>query len=168
MPIVNKELEKELDFVSDPGEQANVWAVRKAGLGLLMSVKGDTKPLPFVEDTAVDPSRLPEYIDRFDEIVRSQGTTAGYYGHASVGCIHIRPMVNLKEQLGLDTMVAISGQVADLVQEFGGSLSGEHGDGIVRGVWNEKMFGPQLYNAFREIKHAFDPKNIMNPGKLGL
>ena len=150
----------------DPAQQANVWAVRGAGLGLLMSVKGDTKPLPFVEDTAVAPERLSDYIDRFDEIVRQHGTTAGYYGHASVGCMHIRPMINLKEQAGVEKMVSISQAVADLVLEFGGSLSGEHGDGIVRGVWNEKMFGPVIYNAFRELKRAFDPQNIMNPGKI--
>ena len=149
-----------------PADQANVWAVRKAGLGLLMGMKGDVKPLPFVEDTAVSPERLPDYVRRFDEVVRANGTSAGYYGHASVGCLHVRPLIDLKLQEGVDRMVSIADQISDLVLEFGGSLSGEHGDGIVRGVWNEKMFGATLYNAFREVKKAFDPKGIMNPGKI--
>ena len=149
-----------------PEEQANVWAVRIAGLGLLMGIKGDAKPLPFVEDTAVSPEVLPEYIRRFDEIVRSHNTTAAYYGHASVGCLHVRPLVNIKLREGLDTLVAISTDISDLVLEFGGSISGEHGDGIVRSVWVEKMFGSRLYNAFREVKRSFDPEGIMNPGKI--
>ena len=149
-----------------PEEQANVWAVRRAGLGLLMSVKGDTKPLPFVEDTAVASEALPEYVRRFDEIVRAHNTTAAYYGHASVGCLHIRPLVNIKVQEGLDTLVSIATAIGDLVLEFGGTLSGEHGDGIVRGVWTEKMFGTRLYDAFRELKQSFDPRGIMNPGKI--
>ena len=152
--------------VMTAAEQANVWAVRAAGLGLLMGVKGDTKPLPFVEDTAVAPEKLPEYVRRFDEIVRAHDTVAAYYGHASVGCMHIRPMVNIKRQDGLDKMVSIASDISDLVLEFGGSLSGEHGDGIVRGVWTEKMFGTSLYNAFREVKRTFDPHGVMNPGKI--
>ena len=152
--------------IQDPAGQANVWAVRKAGLGLLMSVRGDAKPLPFVEDTAVDPDRLGPFVRRFDEIVGNHGTTAGYYGHASVGCLHIRPLVSLKTQDGLETMTSIASEIADLVKEFGGSLSGEHGDGIVRGVWTEKMFGPKIYDAFRQVKQAFDPDGILNPGKI--
>ncbi len=150
----------------DAAGQANVWALRSAGLGLLMSTRGGSKPLPYVEDTAVDPQHLGEYVRRFDEIVKSHDTTAGYYGHASVGCLHIRPLVDLKTGEGLDRMVSIASDISDLVLEFGGSLSGEHGDGIVRGVWTEKMFGPQIYEAFRQVKRAFDPKGIMNPGKI--
>lgn len=146
--------------------QADVWAVRKGGLGLLMGIRGDLRPLPFVEDTAVDPARLPEYVARFDEIIRRHGTSAAYYGHASVGCLHIRPLINLRTEEGLRRMVRIAEEVADLVLEFGGSLSGEHGDGIVRGVFTEKMFGPRLYRAFREVKRAFDPRGILNPGKI--
>ena len=150
----------------DTDRQANVWALRSAGLGLLMSTRGDAKPLPYVEDTAVDPQKLGEYVRRFDEIVKSHGTTAGYYGHASVGCLHIRPLVNLKNSEGVDKMMSIASDISDLVLEYGGSLSGEHGDGIVRGVWTEKMFGPKIYQAFREVKSAFDPHGIMNPGKI--
>ena len=103
---------------------------------------------------------------RFDEIVRQHQTEAAYYGHASVGCLHVRPLINLKDAKGLAKMASIGEQVTDLVLEFGGSLSGEHGDGIVRGVWTEKMFGSRLYSAFREVKRAFDPQGIMNPGKI--
>ncbi len=150
----------------EPAQQRQVWAMREAGLGLMMNVEGDTKPLPFVEDTAVSPERLPEYVERFDEIVRRHGTEAGYYGHASVGCLHIRPLVNLKKNAGIDTMYQIADEISDLVLEFGGSLSGEHGDGIVRGAWAEKMFGTELVNHFREVKDLFDPNSIMNPGKV--
>ena len=107
--------------------QANVWGVRKNGLGLLMSMHGDAKPLPFVEDTAVDPEKMGPFVRRFDEIVRNHGTEAAYYGHASVGCLHIRPVVSLKDQVGIDRMVSIADEISDLTREFGGSLSGEHG-----------------------------------------
>ena len=150
----------------DPAEQNKVWDVRKAGLGLMMNVPGDAKPLPYVEDTAVAPEVLPEFVKRFDEIVKNHGTEAGYYGHASVGCLHIRPLIDLKRQDGVDRMVAIAEEISDLVLEFGGSMSGEHGDGLVRSGFNEKMFGPQIYDAFREVKRAFDPNGIMNPGKI--
>ena len=152
--------------LTDPEQQSRVWDVRKAGLGLMMNVSGPAKPLPFVEDTAVAPEVLPQFIDRFDRIVREHGTTAGYYGHASVGCLHIRPLIDLKMESGVERMVSIADQISDLVLEFGGSMSGEHGDGLVRSVWNEKMFGAQLYNAFRDVKAAFDPKGVLNPGKI--
>ena len=147
-------------------EQAMVWNVRKAGLGLMMNVPGEAKPLPFVEDTAVPPDSLPQFVARFDEIVKEHGTEAGYYGHASVGCLHIRPLVDLKRQDGVAKMASIANAVSDLVLEFGGSMSGEHGDGRARSVWNEKMFGPRIYDAFRQVKQAFDPAGIMNPGNI--
>ncbi len=150
----------------DRASQGTVWNVRKAGLGLLMSIHGDAKPLPFVEDTAVDPETLGPFVARFDEIVRNHGTQAAYYGHASVGCLHIRPLVSLKDAQGVETMVSIADEISDLVKEYGGSMSGEHGDGIVRGVWTEKMFGPHITGLFRDIKRTFDPDGIMNPGKI--
>ena len=149
-----------------PHDKNKVKAMRQAGLGLLMNIPGDSKPVAFVEDTAVPPERLPEYVERFDEIVRRNGTEAGYYGHASVGCMHIRPTVNLKTREGLDRMFRISEEISDLVLEFGGSLTGEHGDGIVRGYWAEKMYGGELIRGFKEIKKAFDPQGLMNPGKI--
>ena len=152
--------------ILDRAGQAAVWNVRKGGLGLLMSTRGDAKPIPFVEDPAVDPSVMGEFVRRFDEIVTEHGTTAGYYGHASVGCLHIRPLISLKDQEGINKMVSIGDAVSDLIKEFGGSMSGEHGDGIVRGVWTRKMFGDQIYDAFRELKRTWDPNGIMNPGKI--
>ena len=152
--------------ILDRAGQAAVWNVRKGGLGLLMSTRGDAKPIPFVEDPAVDPSVMGEFVRRFDEIVTEHGTTAGYYGHASVGCLHIRPLISLKDEEGINKMVSIGDAVSDLIKEFGGSMSGEHGDGIVRGVWTRKMFGDQIYNAFRELKQTWDPQGIMNPGKI--
>jgi len=150
----------------DPAEQANVWYIRKAGLGLLMGTGDARKPIGFVEDTAVAPEKLPEYIKRFDEIVRSYGTNAAYYAHASVGCLHVRPKLNLKDPQDVKIMTKIADDVSNLALEFGGTVSGEHGDGLSHSCWNEKMFGPQLYSAFREIKKTFDPKNILNPGKI--
>ena len=152
--------------LTNPEQQSRVWEVRKAGLGLMMNVSGPAKPIPFVEDTAVAPEVLPQFIERFDRIVREHGTTAGYYGHASVGCLHIRPLIDLKVESDVERMVSIATQISDLVLEFGGSMSGEHGDGLVRSGWNEKMFGSQVYNAFRDVKNAFDPKGIFNPGKI--
>jgi Fe-S oxidoreductase len=149
-----------------PAEQGRVWRVRKAGLGLLMRVEGERKPIAFVEDTAVDPLKLPEFLRRFKKIIDDHGTTAGYYGHVSVGCMHIRPLVNLKEQKEIELMTSITEQISDLVLEFGGAMSGEHGDGLARGHLNKKLFGPQLYRAFQDVKQAFDPLNIMNPGKI--
>ncbi|MCL0031339.1 FAD-binding protein [Dehalococcoidia bacterium] len=147
-------------------DQQKVWNMRQAGLGLMMNIPGDAKPIPFVEDTAVSPEKLPEYVKRFDEIVKSNGTEAGYYGHASVGCLHIRPVVNVKTREGIDRMYQIANEVSDLVLEFGGAYSGEHGDGIVRGAWAKKLFGEKLIGHFREIKDTFDPLGIMNPGKI--
>ncbi|MDE2998603.1 MAG: FAD-binding protein [Gemmatimonadota bacterium] len=148
------------------GEQADVWNVRKSGLGLLMGVKGDTKPVAFVEDSAVSPEKLPDYIADFERIVRDYDTTAGYYAHASVGLLHIRPMVNLKTAAGVAKMRGIAEAVRELVLKYGGAMSGEHGDGLARSCWNERVFGTTLYNAFREIKRAFDPRGLMNPGKI--
>ncbi|MBG93546.1 MAG: oxidoreductase [Chloroflexi bacterium] len=153
-------------LTTEIADQSRWWKMRQAGLGLLMSVKGDAKPVALVEDTAVDPKHLAEFIKKFDAIVRSHGTTAAYYGHASVGCLHIRPLVNLKTLEGLNVSESIATEIAELVLQFGGSLSGEHGDGILRGVFTEKMFGPEITEAFRELKTSWDPNSILNPGKI--
>jgi FAD/FMN-containing dehydrogenase/Fe-S oxidoreductase len=149
-----------------PEEVNAIWAVRKAGLGLLLGTKGDKKPIAFVEDTAVAPAQLPEFIKRFREIIARHDAIAGYYGHCSVGCMHIRPLINLKEQSEVNKMVSIANEISDLVLEFNGAMSGEHGDGIARSHFNQKLFGPVLYEAFRQVKRVFDPKNLMNPGKI--
>jgi FAD/FMN-containing dehydrogenase/Fe-S oxidoreductase len=143
-----------------------LWRLRESGLPLLMGLPGDRKPVAFVEDTAVAPERLPEFTQRFHDLITRHGTHGAFYGHASVGCLHIRPVLNLKDAADVATMRQISEEVADLVLEFGGSLSGEHGDGLARSEWLRKMFGDEVYEAFRRIKAAFDPEGLMNPGKI--
>ena len=138
----------------------------QAGMPLLYGMRGDRKPVTFVEDSAVAPERLPEFVARFREMLKRHGTDGAFYGHASVGCLHIRPVLNLKDPDDVARMRRITEDVTDLVLEFGGSLSGEHGDGLARSEWNEKMFGPTIYEAFREVKAAFDPDGLLNPGKI--
>jgi FAD/FMN-containing dehydrogenase/Fe-S oxidoreductase len=150
----------------DAAEQARIWRLRRAALGLSMSERGDAKAISFVEDTAVAADRLRDYIDRFQQILAAHDTRAGFYAHASVGLLHVRPVVNLKTADGLRKFQIIADQIADLVLEFGGALSGEHGDGLVRSPFQEKLYGPELYRAFCEIKRAFDPAGIFNPGKI--
>jgi len=150
----------------DASEQFNIWKLRKAGLGLLLGMKGDRKPIAFVEDCAVNPVQLPEFFVRFRKTIQKFGTSAGYYGHASVGCLHIRPMINTKDAGDIRVMKEMTDEIADLVIEFGGGMSGEHGDGLARSHLNERLFGPQLYKAFRDVKGAFDPERRMNPGKI--
>jgi FAD/FMN-containing dehydrogenase/Fe-S oxidoreductase len=150
----------------DPDEQRSIWKLRKAGLGLLMGIKGDAKPVAFVEDTAVDPKYLPVFIPRFREIMAKHGVDGAYYGHCSVGCLHIRPMINLKTQRSLEQVQAIAGEITDLVMEFGGAISSEHGDGRARSPYLERVYGPTILEAFRELKRAFDPKNLLNPGNI--
>ena len=142
------------------------WKIRKAGVSLLMGMVGDAKPVAFVEDTAVDPAKLPAFYDRFVAIMARHGTHGACYGHADVGCLHIRPVINVKTEAGVDQLRGIAREVSDLVVEFGGSMSGEHGDGLARSGWNAKLFGPEVYAAFAEVKRAFDPDDRMNPGKV--
>ncbi len=150
----------------DPAMQARIWKIRKAGLGLLLGMKGERKPIAFVEDCAVRPVQLPEFFKRFRSVVDRYDTSAGYYGHASVGCLHIRPLINTKKIQEIRKMKDMTTEIADLVMEFGGAMSGEHGDGLARSHLNRKLFGPQIYKAFEDIKGAFDPENRMNPGKV--
>jgi FAD/FMN-containing dehydrogenase/Fe-S oxidoreductase len=148
-------------------EQAALTTVRKAGLGLLMATsEGARRPLAFVEDTAVAPERLGDYVARFKAILDAHGLTAGWYGHASVGCLHVRPFVDLTAPGGIDTMEAVAEQVIELVAEFDGVNSSEHGDGRVRSAFNERIFGPGLYDAMRRTKALFDPHNRLNPGVM--
>ena len=149
-----------------PAAQQAVWHVREAALGLSMSMKGDAKALSFVEDAAVAPERLRDYIRDLLEVVARHGTEAGVYAHASVGCLHVRPVVNLKTEAGVRMFESIASDVADLVLKYGGALSGEHGDGLVRSPFMARMFGDELYQAFRTIKQTFDPDGIFNPGKI--
>jgi FAD/FMN-containing dehydrogenase/NAD-dependent dihydropyrimidine dehydrogenase PreA subunit len=152
--------------VIDAAAQQAIWSFREAALGLSTAMRTDDKAISFVEDTAVAPERLRDYIERFVGIVQRHGTRAGVYAHASVGCLHVRPVVNLKTSAGIAQFERIANEVADLVLEFGGALSGEHGDGLVRGAFNEKMFGSELYQAFRTVKKTFDPQGLFNPGRI--
>ena len=151
---------------TDPAAQARIWSLREASLGLSMAMKDDAKSIAFVEDTAVAPEHLRDYIERFLAILKTHSTTAGIYAHASVGCLHVRPVINMKTAEGVRKFEAIANDVSDLVLEYGGALSAEHGDGLVRSPFMQKMFGPALYEAFREIKQTFDPLGIFNPGKI--
>jgi Fe-S oxidoreductase/FAD/FMN-containing dehydrogenase len=150
----------------EPAEQQSIWKLRKAGLGLLLGMKGDRKPIAFVEDTAVDPRDLPKFVPRFREILARHDAGAAYYGHCSVGCLHIRPVIDLKTQRGLAQVRAIADEITDLVLEFGGTISSEHGDGRARSPFLERVYGPRLMQAFRELKQAFDPRNLLNPGNI--
>ena len=150
----------------DAAAQDRFWKLRRMALGLSMAQRGDAKAYSFVEDTAVAPERLRDYIAEFLEIIKRHGTRAGVYAHASVGCLHVRPIVNLKTAEGVRRFEAIAHEVADLVLKFGGALSGEHGDGLLRSPFQEKMYGPALYKAFRELKRTFDPDGLFNPGKI--
>lgn len=149
-----------------PEQQAPVWLVRKAGLPLLQSMSPGLKPETVVEDSAVPPEHLSAYTRRFKKLIEDHGTIAAFYGHASVGLLHIRPLLNFQDPADVLKMRSLAEGVRDLVREYGGALSGEHGDGLIRSEFNRDVFGPVLYEAFRTIKRAFDPDGLLNPGKI--
>jgi FAD/FMN-containing dehydrogenase/Fe-S oxidoreductase len=149
-----------------PAELRRFREVRRAGLGLLSAAgKGNERSIAFIEDTAVDPRRLREYTRELTRILERHNLRAGFYGHASAGCLHIRPFMDLGQPRAVDTLRAVADEVATLVHEFGGMNSSEHGDGLVRGEFSRRLFGDDLYEAMRELKRAFDPENRFNPGK---
>ena len=139
--------------------------MRKAGLNIMMSMKGDGKPVSFIEDCAVPLEHLGEYTERLSEVFRKHGTTGTWYAHASVGTLHVRPILDMRRQ-GAAQMRAIAEEASAMVREYKGAYSGEHGDGLCRGEWVAWQFGPRLNSAFAEIKALFDPTNRMNPGKI--
>ncbi|MFJ3218850.1 FAD-binding and (Fe-S)-binding domain-containing protein [Kitasatospora sp. NPDC086801] len=148
-------------------QQEALLKVRSAGLGLLMAAgEGTRRPLAFVEDTAVDPVHLVDYTRRFQEVLDRHGLSAGFYGHCSVGCLHIRPFVDLTDPAQVTTMRAVAEEIRDLVTEYGGVNSSEHGDGLARSEFNPLLFGRDLYEAMRGTKRLFDPRNLFNPGKI--
>jgi FAD/FMN-containing dehydrogenase/Fe-S oxidoreductase len=149
-----------------PAEKAPILQVRKASMPLLQSMSPDRKPETFVEDSAVAPERLANYIRQFRRIVHEHATEVSFYGHASVGLMHARPLINLKDPADVAKMRSIAEQIKDLSIEFGGALSGEHGDGLARSEFNRELFGEKLYEAFREIKRTFDPHGVLNTGKI--
>jgi FAD/FMN-containing dehydrogenase/Fe-S oxidoreductase len=150
-----------------PEQQAALLKVRKSSLGLLMAAsEGSNRPLAFVEDTAVPPAVLADYTARFAQILDEFEMTAGFYGHCSVGCLHIRPFVDLSRPEEIVRMRAVAERIKDLVKEFGGVNSSEHGDGLARSEFNREIFGDKLYEAMRDVKRLFDPDQRMNPGKI--
>ncbi|MGE0714246.1 MAG: FAD-binding and (Fe-S)-binding domain-containing protein [Alphaproteobacteria bacterium] len=151
---------------TDPAFQSAVWEVRKAGLNIMMSMKGEGKPVSFIEDCAVPLEDLAEYTRRLDEIFARHGTSGTWYAHASVGTLHVRPILNLKEEAGARKMRAIAEECFAMVREYKGSHSGEHGDGLVRSEFHRPMFGDRIVTAFEEVKDAFDPTGLFNPGKI--
>ena len=154
------------DAPSRPQTSAEVWGVRKAGLSIVMSSPGDVKPVSFMEDCAVPLPRLAEYAVRVNAVFDRHGADGTWYAHASVGCLHVRPSLNLKEAPDVGRMRAIATEVHDIVLDLGGSHSGEHGDGLVRSEFIEGLMGRRLAAAFGEVKQAFDPRGFMNPGKI--
>jgi FAD/FMN-containing dehydrogenase/Fe-S oxidoreductase len=152
--------------VRDMALAAEIGELRKAGLNIMMSMKDEGKPVSFVEDCAVPLDHLPEYTDRLTEVFKSHGTNGTWYAHASEGCLHVRPVLNLKLDADVRKMRAIAEAAFEMVREYKGSHSGEHGDGIVRSEFHGAMFGPQILRAFEEVKAAFDPETRLNHGKI--
>jgi FAD/FMN-containing dehydrogenase/Fe-S oxidoreductase len=152
--------------VTDAGLQAAIAEVRTAGLNIMMSMKEEGKPVSFVEDCAVPLENLADYTARLTEIFEKHGTRGTWYAHASVGCLHVRPVLNLRLDKDKNAMRAIAEEAFALVREFKGSHSGEHGDGLVRSEFHEQMFGSRLVRAFEEVKDRFDPGGVFNPGKI--
>lgn len=152
--------------VWDAGLITDIGELRKSGLNIMMSMKEQGKPVSFVEDAAVPLEHLADYTDRLTEVFRKHGTEGTWYAHASEGCLHVRPILNLRLEKDVKAMRAIAEEAFDMVREYKGSHSGEHGDGIVRSEFHEKMFGPRLVEAFGEVKRTFDPAGLLNPGKI--
>jgi Fe-S oxidoreductase len=152
--------------IVDTGLQTHIAGFRAAGLNVMMSMKQEGKPVSFVEDCAVPLAHLAEYTERLSRVFEKHGTRPTMYAHASEGCLHVRPVLNLKLEKDVQAMRAIAEEAFAIVREFKGSHSGEHGDGIVRSEFHEAMFGSQLVRAFKEVKQLFDPSNVLNPGKI--
>jgi FAD/FMN-containing dehydrogenase/Fe-S oxidoreductase len=151
--------------MADEKEQKELWEVRKAGLNIMMSLKGDGKPVSFIEDCAVPLEHLAEYTDRLTQVFAKHGTRGTWYAHASVGTLHVRPILDMRRDGG-QKMRAIAEEAAELVRRYKGAFSGEHGDGLVRSEWVGWQFGERLMQAYAEVKDAFDPQHLMNPGKI--
>ncbi|MEM9339186.1 MAG: FAD-linked oxidase C-terminal domain-containing protein [Bacteroidota bacterium] len=148
------------------GDIKKVWNLRKAGLGLLSNIPGDDKPAPVIEDTAVDVKELPAYIEEFNAILKKHDLYSVHYAHAGSGELHLRPIINLKTERGRQLFRTIAEEIATLVKKYNGSLSGEHGDGRLRGEFIPQMIGEENYQLLKKIKRAWDPDNIFNPGKI--
>jgi FAD/FMN-containing dehydrogenase/Fe-S oxidoreductase len=150
----------------EPGFQADIAAVREAGLNIMMSMKGDGKPVSFIEDCAVDLEDLADYTERLNDVFERHGSKGTWYAHASVGCLHVRPVLNMKDPTDVAKMRAVAEETFALVREYKGSHSGEHGDGLVRSEFHTQMFGERIVRAFETVKDAFDPTGMLNPNRI--
>ncbi|MGI4954689.1 MAG: FAD-binding and (Fe-S)-binding domain-containing protein, partial [Janthinobacterium lividum] len=151
---------------TDPGFQAAIAEVREAGLNIMMSMRGDGKPVSFIEDCAVGLDDLADYTERLNDVFARHGTKGTWYAHASVGCLHVRPVLNMKDPADVRTMRAVAEECFALVREYKGSHSGEHGDGIVRSEFHQEMFGSRIVRAFEAVKDVFDPGALLNPNRI--
>jgi len=152
--------------VTEATGQAEIWNVRSAGLNIVSNTRGDAKPVSIIEDCAVPLEHLAEYTERLMRLFERYGTRGTWYAHASVGCLHVRPVLNVKTDTDVKKLRAIAEEAFAIVREYGGSHSGEHGDGLVRSEFHTEMFGQRLVRAFEEVKDAFDPRGLFNPGKI--
>jgi FAD/FMN-containing dehydrogenase/Fe-S oxidoreductase len=168
---LEKDLRKEgygyhFPLFTDKDDFRKIWELRKAGLGLLSNIPGNKRSVTVVEDTAVFPDRLPAYIQEFNQIIGQYGLSCVYYGHIATGELHLRPLLNLKDPDDVKIFTLLAREVAQLVKKYRGSLSGEHGDGRLRGEFIPLMLGQHNYELIRKLKHTWDPQNILNPGKI--
>ncbi len=164
--VMDKNIRCTVTTAVSPEAQANVWGVRRAGLGLIMSTRNEHRPITCIEDLSVPVEQLPAFVADITALFKRLGIRAAFYGHASAGCLHIRPLVNLKSGDGVTLMKELMEEGLKLVLKYGGVLSGEHGDGIQRSYLNAKLFGPELYGIMKELKTTFDPGGLFNPGKV--
>src|SRR5262245_8050768 len=164
--LQSKKIGLRTKILSDPAQMNMVWSVRKSGLSLLTGCVGPAKPVAFIEDAAVRPAQLPDYVRGLQSIMKPLGLTASYYGHAASGLLHVRPVLDLHNAADLKKFRQVADQTSSLVRQFKGSLSAEHGVGIARTEYMREQLGDELLEVMREIKRAFDPKNVFNPGKI--
>ncbi len=162
----DKNFSNTVPVITKPDKIDRVWALRKAGLGLLMGLGSDERSPSFCEDTAVRVQDLPEYVKQFQELLKKHDTNCVFYAHASVGELHLRPVIDIAKPEGRQKMKAMAEDVANLVQRFNGSLSGEHGDGRARAPYIEKVLGKEILPLLRKVKEIWDPNYIFNPGKI--
>jgi Fe-S oxidoreductase len=153
-------------FFTEKDSIRRIWELRKAGLGLLSNIPGDKRNVTVIEDTTVAPEFIPDYIKEFNQIIDQYGLSCVYYGHIATGELHLRPLLNLKDPKDVEVYQALAGDVARLVKKYRGSLSGEHGDGRLRGEFIPLMLGQHNYELIRNLKYTWDPQNILNPGKI--
>ncbi len=154
-------------MMPDAAMQKNLWEVRKAGLNIMMSLKGDGKPVSFIEDCAVPLEHLADYTQALTEVFRKHGTRGTWYAHASVGTLHVRPILDMRRD-GALKMRAIAEEAAELVRKYKGAFSGEHGDGLCRGEWISWQFGPKITEALAKSKHSLTPKGFSIPARLSI